>query len=270
MSAVQAASSLSERSHPAYDAMAPYYDAFNAHHDYELWLSNLLPAAESFGVRGRRLLDVACGTGMSFATLLDSDWQITAVDGSEQMLRQARRKARGQVRLEQADMRALPAYGEFDLIWALGDALNYLLNRQDLERCLHGLAGNLAPDGLLLFDLNALLTYRTFYAETSVKEADGLRFVWQGQTTKNPRPGVLAQARFEVSKIGTNGGGPALSVSVHRQRHHPVGEVTAALDRAGLQCLAVFGQHFDARLQEPLDEDRHTKAVYFARLEEGR
>ena len=244
--------------------MAPYYDAFSAHHDYELWLANLLPAAERFGLRGRRLLDVACGTGKSFLPLLDSDWQITAVDASRGMLEQARRKTGGRVRLQVADMRELPTLGCFDLVWALGDALNYLLSDEQLDSALSGLRRNLAPDGLLLFDLNTLLTYRTFYAETSVKEQEGKRLTWHGQTTTDPAPGVLAQATFEVKEIGANGVAP-LCVSVHRQRHYPAESVTAALDRAGLQCLAVFGQHFDARLHQPLDETRHTKGVFIAR-----
>jgi hypothetical protein len=41
--------------------------------------------------------------------------------------------------------------------------------------------------------------------------------------------------------------------------------VLAALERAGLDCLALFG-HDDATVPEqPLDEDRHTKAVYISR-----
>src|SRR6476659_3724746 len=42
----------------AYEAIAPAYDDFTAHHDYDLWLGELLPKLEKHGIPGRRLLDV--------------------------------------------------------------------------------------------------------------------------------------------------------------------------------------------------------------------
>ena len=52
---------------------------------------------------------------------------------------------------------------------------------------------------------------------------------------------------------------------MHRQRHFPEEEVLAAMERAGLECLDVFGHGFDAVLKQPLDDLVHTKAVYLAR-----
>ena len=52
---------------------------------------------------------------------------------------------------------------------------------------------------------------------------------------------------------------------MHRQRHFPEAEVLAALESAGLECLEVFGHGEDAVLQQPLDDEVHTKAVYIAR-----
>ena len=59
----------------------------------------------------------------------------------------------------------------------------------------------------------------------------------------------------------------ALSIpcEVHKERHFPEAQVLAALDQAGLECLEVFGHHYDAIFEQPLDEDKHTKAVYIAR-----
>ncbi len=50
----------------AYDRMAPYYDRFTAHHDYDAWTRTLERLARGHGLHGRRLLDVGCGTGKSF------------------------------------------------------------------------------------------------------------------------------------------------------------------------------------------------------------
>jgi hypothetical protein len=52
--------------------------------------------------------------------------------------------------------------------------------------------------------------------------------------------------------------------AVHRQRHFPPAEVIASLAAAGLELLGTFGHGLDAQLEQPLDESRHTKAVYIA------
>ena len=45
--AVQPGSQWAEQ---AYEAVAPVYDDFTAHHDYELWLGNLLPKLRLHGL----------------------------------------------------------------------------------------------------------------------------------------------------------------------------------------------------------------------------
>ncbi len=163
-------------------------------------------------------------------------------------------------------MRELPAFGEFDLVWALDDAVNYLLDRGELESALRGMRANLAPDGLLLFDLNTLRTYRDFFAEEETVERRGLRLLWQGQGSADAPPGSISEARFEVELTDAgNGEGPIVATHIHRQRHFPEVEVLEALDASGLECLDVFGHGHDAVLKQPLRELQHTKAVYIAR-----
>jgi SAM-dependent methyltransferase len=245
----------------AYDHIAPFYDDFTAHHDCELWLRRLLAAAEPFGLCGKRLLDVACGTGKSFLPMLDSGWQVTGCDLSEGMLAGARAKVGDRARLEVADMRALPRLGSFDLVWCLDDAINYLLTPAELVRCVIGLRANLAPEGLVLFDVNTLLSYRTFFAETQGQEAEGGRLVWSGHASADTPAGAQVEATFEV----VPGPDQSPSRAIHRQRHFPPEEVLRALDTASLHCLAVFGHDLSAVLERPLDESRHTKAVFIAK-----
>jgi SAM-dependent methyltransferase len=243
--------------------MAPVYDDFTAHHDYEGWIADLLKALEEHGLRGERLLDVGCGTGKSFMPMLPRGWQVTGCDVSPAMLELARGKAGEAVRLEVADMIELPRFGEFDLIWALDDAINYLLSPAELERALAAMRANLAPAGLLLFDVNELLAYRTFFAETEVVERGGRRLVWNGLAAKDVAPGSICESRLEVvSGDDDIAETPALT---HRQRHFPETEVLAALEGAGLECLEVYGIYTDGILKQPLDDTIHTKAIYIAR-----
>ena len=248
-----------------YEAMAPVYDDFTAHHDNEFWIAELLKVLERHGLGGRRLLDVGCGTGKSFMPMLSRGWQVTACDISPAMLALAREKAGEAVRLEVADMLELPRFGQFDLVWALDDAVNYLLSGAELERALASMRENLAPHGLLLFDLNTLHAYRTFGAATEVVERGGRRLVWRGQASANMEPGSLWESQLEVMPDEEGASAEETATLTHRQRHFPEAEVRTALESAGLKCIAVYGHGLDGVPRQPLDEDTHTKAIYVAR-----
>ncbi|HTU14313.1 MAG TPA: class I SAM-dependent methyltransferase [Solirubrobacterales bacterium] len=247
----------------AYDLIAGHYDGFTAHHDYDVWLDSLLPALNVHGLSGDQLLDAGCGTGKSSLPMLDRGWQVTACDNSAEMLERLRAKAGHRMRIEQTDLRTMPVLGDFDLILCLGDVLNYCAVTTPLSTSLRGLAANLAPDGLLLFDLNTVATYRTFFAEVQEVEVSGQRVTWRGLGDGTAEPGALAESVMEIAPPG----GEPLTRAVHRQRHLSEDEVRSSMAEAGLECLDVFGQGFDAVLERPLEENRHTKTIYIARVQ---
>jgi SAM-dependent methyltransferase len=249
----------------AYEAIAPVYDDFTAHHDYELWLGNLMPKLELHGIPpGKRLLDVGCGTGKSFIPMLERGWNVTACDISPKMVAIAREKVGGEVELHVADMRELPTFGEFDLVWCLDDAVNYLLSEEELVRALTGMRCNMGPGALLMFDVNTLDSYRSFFGEEVIVERDGRRLIWKGRTSPEAPPGSIAEASFEVEPV-EDSAGPPIPPEMHRERHFPEATVRAALEQAGLECLDVYGHHHDAIPHQPLDEVNHAKGVYIAR-----
>lgn len=247
----------------AYEAIAPVYDDFTAHHDYDLWLGKLLEVAAGHGMVGRRLLDVGCGTGKSFIPMLEKGWEVTACDVSPAMVELAREKVGGAAKLSVADMRELPELGEFDLVWCLDDAVNYLHDTAELGAALSGLRANLAPTGLLIFDLNTISTYRGFFAEEVTMERGGRRLIWRGRSRPDIEPGASVEAVFEVEPLEE--GGVAIAPETHRQRHFPAAEVEAALARAGLELVGSYGHGEDGIPRQPLDEATHTKAIYVAR-----
>lgn len=252
----------------AYEALAPDYDGFTAHHDYELWLGRILPRIESHGIAGRRLLDVACGTGKSFIPLLEKGWEVTGCDLSPAMIEVARAKVGGRVELVVADMRELPVLGGFDLVSCLGDAVNYLLTTEDLERALTGMRRNLGAAGLLAFDVDTLATYRSFFTEEVVIERGGRRMTWHGLGSPEQPAGTTFEARLEVEPLDPDAG-PAPAPSVHRLRHFTEAEVLAAIAASGLECIDVFGHDDTVVPEQPLDEVRHSRAVYVARAVRG-
>jgi SAM-dependent methyltransferase len=242
-----------------YDTWAPVYDEFNRGYLFDRWTGKLLQKAEEAGVGGKRLLDIACGTGMSTIPMLDRGWTVVGCDISSRMLEIAREKIGDRARLFEADMRELPDCGRFDLVWAVNDPLNYLLDIEELEATFDGMRRNVAPDGIVLFDVNTLVTYRTFFSNEIVVEGEGGKLVWQGQLSPSEvSSGTFAEARFDAE-------GASELTTVHRQRHFSQEEVIGALDVAGLDCVAQFGEK-DGDLTPGVDENLHSKAVYLCRL----
>jgi SAM-dependent methyltransferase len=246
----------------AYDVMAPFYDRFTAHHDYECWVGGLLRVARQFGLAGERALDAGCGTGKSFVPLLKRGWAVSACDRSQAMLDIAADKARGRVALHRRDLRQLEALGEFDLVTCLDDVANYLTEIDDLRAALAGLARNLRPGGLLVFDANTIATYRSFFANATVTEDPGVVMVWRGLAGESFGSGDLAPATLDIFCAGS--GGWSRRTSRHVQRHHSEALVRACLEDAALRVLAVLGQDTAVNFSPRLDELRHSKAIYLA------
>lgn len=244
--------------------MAPVYDEFTHLNDYETWFGQLLPALERHGLRQGRVLDVGCGSGKGFAPMLRRGWSVHGCDVSAAMLKLAQDKGGADVRVDVADMRELPRFGEYELVWALNDPVNYMLDREELDLALAGMKRNLGPDGLLMFDANTIQAYRGFFCEEVVLERDGWRLIWRGRSRPEDPPGTVFEASFEAEPLAERDDAPIAPV-LHRERHFPEAELLAAIARAGLECLDVFGYDDEHGLVAPLDEVAQYKAIYIAR-----
>src|SRR5215208_525960 len=202
----------------AYDALAPKYDLLTAGYAHESWLAAIEALADEHGLSGRRVLDVACGTGKSFLPLLRRGYEVTACDLSPSMLERARAKA-PDVELVEADMRALPALGAFDLVTCLDDALNYLQAGGELLAALRGMRRNLAPAGLAVWDVNTEAMYRGPFARTWAVERDQALVLWRGGAPEDFGAGGRAELVIDVFE--PEGGTWRRTTSTHRQRHWP-------------------------------------------------
>jgi SAM-dependent methyltransferase len=251
----------------AYEGFAPFYDAFTAGSDYDAWARHVLALANEYGLAGKKLLDLACGTGNSFVPFLRAGFEVTGCDASAGMLAEAARKA-PTANLVRADVRELPTLDRFHLVTCFDDSLNYLSEERDLASAFGSMAANLHREGLAMFDLNTLLAYRTTFATDSVSAHGDLIFAWRGASRGDAAPGCRASASIEVFAPRERGLYERVT-SVHAQRHFPRELVLAALRRAGLACAGVHGVLADGALVPDADELRQLKVLYVARLAEG-
>lgn len=252
----------------AYDAFARAYDAYTADYEYDRWIAAVLGTAGELGLRGREVLDAACGTANSTLPLIRRGLDVSACDLSPAMVAEARRKLPDRRRVGVADMRALALEQRFDLVTCLDDGVNYLLGERDLRAGLGGLARSLRPGGLLVFDVNTLGTLRAAYSGVHEYETGDWRFRWTGRSSRTAPSGCIASGALTIEarrRMGRRWSWRRASRAVHRQAHHERQRLHDALEASGMEVLAVLGQSPGVVLEPELREDVHTKALIFAR-----
>lgn len=243
----------------AYDTLADKYDMLTADYDYARWLGAIEGLARTHGLCGRRLLDAACGTGKSFAPLLERGYEVTGFDISPEMLDRARRPG---AELFVGDLRQVGRVGSFDLITCLDDALNHLHEPEELLAALRGFRRNLAPRGIAVWDVNTLAMYRSAFARDEVTERDGVLIAWRGGASPLQEPGSMVDLTIDV--FADTGACWSRCTSLHVQRHWPASGIADLAVSAGLRILDVRGQHPGAVIDGRLDELTHTKALFVA------
>ncbi len=140
-----------------YGAFAAFYDALTEDVDYAAWADYLLAAFSRHGGRVQSVLDLCCGSGSLSLELAGRGCEVIGVDSSADMLAVAREKAAD----EEADIlflcqdaRQLDLYGTVDGAVCMLDSLSHILHTEDLREIFRRLGLFIAPDGLLIFDVN--------------------------------------------------------------------------------------------------------------------
>jgi SAM-dependent methyltransferase len=245
-------------------ACARFYDALTAHHDYEHLTTVLEELFDRHGTPGRRLLDVACGTGKSFLPFVRRGYDVTACDISPEMLEHARVKAGGRAEVLSADMRDLPDLGPFDLVTCIDEPINYLLDPADVAATFASVDRSLREGGLFVFDVNTLHAFRSIFARDECYEQEGWLFVWRGHGSDDAEPGASSGFTIEAFREMADGCWHRLT-NQHLERHYPQADVAGLLAGAGLESAGVYGMTPDGVLHAEPDEDRHTKRFHVAR-----
>ena len=162
--------------------------------------------------RSARVLDCACGIGTQAIGLADLGYDVTASDFSEGALQEAKQRANGPIRFEQADFRALETvFSEtFDIVIAMDNALPHMLSRIDLEAAIGSITGRVAKDGIFVAsirDYDALLQEKPPYSPPYIHETKKGRRVsfqtwnWEGARYKLAQYIIDDEESLQVHKF---------------------------------------------------------------------
>jgi SAM-dependent methyltransferase len=151
---------------------------------------------ERHPVTGRVQLELACGTGTVALAQAEAGWRVYGVDGSAEMLAQARAKERDtgvSAFWSQQDMRRFLLPEPVNLATCLYDSINYMLTSDDLLAVFRAVFAALSPGGLFLFDMNTAWVMATLWDdETYFSDTDNLTVILQSKyDDKRQRTAVL-------------------------------------------------------------------------------
>lgn len=224
----------------------------------DMYLRDLLRV---HAVAGRRMLDLACGTGTLALLMAERGWQVIGLDRSPAMLREAAQKLTTitepiDVDFVQGDMRDFRLAAPVHLVTCCYDTLNYLTDQADLARCFSAVAQALTPGGLFCFDLATDYFLRTHWQGVDVEEFDDVTQVMQSHYDAATGYSTLVLTGFTA--IGQ--GRYRRFREVHVERAYPEATVRAMLGAQGFAVEAVY----DCFTSQPTNE-RSLREMYVAR-----
>ena len=142
--------------HARYAEYDPFAWIYNRHWG-PVAIQRFLPIVEKLVLpqlpTGAHILDLCCGTGQLSHALAERGYQVTGIDGSENMIRLARINApNANFIIEDARLFNLPKV--YHAVVSTYDSLNHIMSLEQLTQVFKNVSACLLDSGLFLFDLN--------------------------------------------------------------------------------------------------------------------
>lgn len=202
------------------------------------------------------VLDLACGTGTMTCLLTERGYELISVDGSEDMLMEAREKAQNLKGIEplflHQSMPRLDLNDTVDAAICCLDSLNYLTNPKDVRRTLERLRLFVSPSGALVFDVHALPKLQAMDGQVYLDEGEDVYCVWRTEFRRD-----ILDYCVDLFTLCPDGAWER-ETEYHRQRYYSVEDLTRWLLEAGFVDIRTYG---DCRLRRPNERDGR---IYFA------
>lgn len=128
------------------------YNEFGWNYFPEIFGEQLLEWLRRNGLAIRTSLDIGCGTGVLCEILHGQGIQACGMDLSEGMIAVARER-NPEIEYEVANMVTYRPDRKFDLVTCTGDALNHIIEPEDIRRVFDNIFSYLSPGGHFIFDL---------------------------------------------------------------------------------------------------------------------
>ena len=228
----------------SYKEFSYYYDYFNYTADYDLLADTIHNWATSEKLDGKIACDLGCGTGELAICLCEKDWDVIAVDCSEEMLDVFMDK-RGElgyynILILNQDITQLDMFGTVDLFTCTFDTVNHLDGNESVQKLFDRVSLFMHPDGVFIFDMNTEYKHRNILGNNvftfDEEEAD---CIWKNTLDENNN-----RTKVEID-IKDKQSGEQYSEAFY-ECFYSLDSIKAMLKKSGLSvCKIVDGENFD-------------------------
>lgn len=220
----------------AFSDVAPYYDELMAAVPYKSWVDYVEAILRRMSYEPRDVLDLCCGTGQVGAEMRRRGYEALGADIAEGMVRECyeRDPVLPAVVMDASDL-GLRRDG-FDLVVALYDSLNYIVDPDGLQRCFEGVSRALRPGALMIFDMNTERALRVgLFTQNNVNSTEPLEYRW-----KSHWDGDRKLCRVDMEFRWRGPGEKVKFSETHYERAYSEDEVREMLAAVGMETLHVF------------------------------
>jgi len=163
----------------SYGPLAAFYDSLTEDVAYEQLYAYLMEHFQ--GVKLRRLLDMACGTGSLSLLFAEKGVETVGMDLSGEMVARAREKCREELPLSFAEgnMADFTLEQPVDGLVCMLDSFNYLLDPADAVNAISCFYKALNPGGKLIFDVRPRRQLMDFDDQMFMDETEDVVCIWR-------------------------------------------------------------------------------------------
>lgn len=199
---------------------------------------------------GSKVLDLCCGMGRHSLVLAEAGYEVTGVDLSEALLREARsQKGAEQVTWLRSDMRKLPLAGGFDAVVNLFTSFGYFEEDEEQVKVLCEIHRMLKPGGKFIIDyLNPAHVIRNLVPHSTREDGENLidesRRIESGYVKKD----IILTTKSDSAPRKYH----------ERVKLYPLEKFQEMIEKAGLQLEAVHGSYEE----EAYDAESSTRMIF--------
>jgi len=165
----------------SYGKFAQLYDKLTFDVLYREYADFIELMIKEHGISPELVFDLACGTGTMAGELSSRGYDMIASDASEEMLGKAIEKyGQGKILFLNQPMQDFELFGTVDVIICMLDSINYLTEKEDLDKTFALCSNYLNDGGLLLFDVNSEYKFKNILKDnTYTYEMEDIFYVWE-------------------------------------------------------------------------------------------
>ena len=230
-----------------YQTFASVYDAIMDETLYDLWLDFSLRHSPK---GQKKVLELACGTGILSVMLAQKGFEVTGLDLSADMVKLAKQRAQeaGQdLDFLEGNMLDLSQVGHYDMVTCYSDSLCYMEDELDVGQVFEQVYASLHEGGRFLFDVHSTYQMDQVFPGYSYHEnAEDFAFVWDSYADEPPHS-VVHELTFFVKEAD---GRFQRYDEVHEERTYELLTYEVLLEQAGFKNVHIYADFEDKAPEE--------------------